>query len=154
MWCPDCGGEYRQGIEICPTCEVALTEHLEPARGRGGYGGPHGGHPAGDHEPGPRLAAPMADLVGYQDESHARDARKRLKAAKLHSELVIRDAEGTAPGDEPADEYWIRVPVRVAREAAEILDIDESLDEDGCPSCGGPLGTDGICRPCASRHGV
>jgi len=150
MWCPECEGEYRKGIEVCPTCEVTLTEHPEPA----GLHARQGEMPEGDGGHVPRLAPPLIDLVGYQVESHARDARRRLKASGLHSELVIRDAEGTAPSEESAEEFWIRVPARIAREAAEILNVDESLGEEACPSCGGPLDEDGVCRPCAVRHGV
>src|SRR5436309_2871974 len=106
MYCPACGGEYLPGIETCPTCEVALTEE-----------GPR--ESEAPRSPSPRLVPVMVDLVGFIDEHEARDARRRLKGAKIPSELVIRDAFHPAgsdgmepqPLDEQAgDEYWIRVP--------------------------------------------
>ncbi|MFL6196829.1 MAG: putative signal transducing protein [Thermoanaerobaculia bacterium] len=31
MYCPECGGEYREGFFTCADCEVALVAELPPA---------------------------------------------------------------------------------------------------------------------------
>ena len=92
MYCPQCEGEYREGIEMCPTCEVALVADLAEA-------------PAPAPEPMPaRLASAWVDLVGYVDEAEARSARAVLKAAGVTCELVIREAFGPRSGD-AGDEF-------------------------------------------------
>src|SRR4051794_41094394 len=36
MYCPSCGGEYREGYTVCADCKVPLVEHLpsDVPRGR------------------------------------------------------------------------------------------------------------------------
>lgn len=151
MFCPQCEGEYREGITLCPTCEVGLVEDLSQV-------------PLAAPEPMPaRLASAMVDLVGYVDEVQARDARARLKAVNIPCELVVRDAFGP-PSETTGDEYWIRVPGSSAGDAVKALgtaaltlgDLEETppdLQEDRCPSCGASLGPDEDCTRCldASR---
>jgi len=149
MFCPQCEGEYREGIEMCPTCERALVEDLS-------------GRPLEPPEPMPaRLASAMVDLIGFVDEAEARSARAALKAANVTCELVIRDAFGPQGGAK-GDEYWIRVPAASAADAAAALasagvthaDYQQStpyLSDDACPSCGKPLGPDEDCPSCAPQ---
>jgi len=139
MHCPECGGEYRTGIVDCPTCEVPLVE--ERVEG-----------PAPAREP--RIAPVLLDLVGFIDEHEARDARGRLRAARITSELVIRDAPASASSvedGEAADEYWIRVPASQAHAAAEVLELQAVLSEDACPFCGAPVEGEGDCPRCGHR---
>src|SRR6185436_2514815 len=102
MFCPQCEGEYREGIEMCPTCEVALVADLSvlPSAAPAPRGDTM--FPAAAE----RGELAMVDLIGFVDEADARAARATLKAADVPSELVIRDAFG--PGSSKGDEYWIR----------------------------------------------
>ena len=143
MYCPECGGEFRPGIEICTTCDVPLTDEPAPkSHLKSGAGG-------GDE---PRLAPSWFDLVGYLDEREGRDARRRLKEARIPSELVIRDAFGQREGKEAGDEYWIRVPGDSVRSALEVLELDRTLGEDACTSCGAPLQGGDQCPRCGHAY--
>jgi hypothetical protein len=149
MFCPQCEGEYREGIEMCPTCEAVLIADLAERPPE-----PPGPMPA-------RLASAMIDLIGFVDEAEARSARAALKAANVSCELVIREAFGPGSG-RGADEYWIRVPAGSAAAAATALGsaglsgaehqtAAPDLREDACPSCGAPLGPDEDCPRCAPQ---
>ena len=139
MYCPECEGEYREGIDTCPSCEVALVTALT---------GPMLRHVAPSDLPG-REAPRLWDLTGYVDEASARDARAKLKAAGILSELVIRDAFG--PDARGGDEFWIRVALADGAEAQETLGLEPALKDDACPSCGAPLGPDEDCARCAPK---
>ena len=143
MYCPECGGEYRKGIETCPTCEVPLTEVLDAGGGRGG-----GLAVRGEGMPGPRVAPAYVDLVQFEDEVEARAARGRLREARIPSELVVRDGDADA-GAEPVEEFWVRVPGAAVRAAADALHLDQELSEDTCPICGAAFGSEGVCPHCA-----
>jgi Putative prokaryotic signal transducing protein len=30
MYCPECKGEFKEGITVCPTCNIPLVEKLTP----------------------------------------------------------------------------------------------------------------------------
>lgn len=139
MYCPECGGEYRPEITLCPTCEVALTDTLERAGGRRLQ---------------PRMVPTLVDLVGFIDEREARDARQRLKDAKIPCELVIRDAEGSNGEGEGGvgDEFWIRVKGTVVEAAADTLGLELALSDDNCYSCGAPLDESDTCGRCGATR--
>ena len=154
MFCPQCEGEYREGIEMCPTCEVALVADLSvlPSAAPAPRGDTM--FPAAAE----RGELAMVELIGFVDEADARAARATLKAADVPSELVIRDAFG--PGSSKGDEYWIRVaedskPAALAAlgstgpTKAEYQSASLYLSEDRCPSCGDLLPPDADCPHCA-----
>jgi len=141
MYCPECGGEYRKEITICPTCEVALTPAPQAASGPWRSG-------ATGREMEPRVAPFHVDLVHFAEETEARAARKRLREAGVPSELVIRDGDPAEDG-EPVEEFWIRVPGAAVRVAADVLELGQELNEEVCPGCGAPFDSTGICRQCA-----
>ena len=146
MYCPRCEGEYREGITICPTCDLTLVVELSDVPPE-----PPAPMPA-------RLASAMVDLLGFVDEAEARAARAALKAARVPCELVIRDAFGPGRAGEN-DEFWIRVPATSAADAAAVLRSagiagaeqasTDALSEDRCPSCGASLDPEEDCPRCA-----
>ena len=145
MWCPECAGEYRPGIEMCPVCEVALTESLhqesdEDVRAPGGGAAPSAAS-------NPLSSSEFVELAHYQTENEAREARGQLKEARIPSEMIVRDAEGSGEG-EMDEEYWIRVPETALGAAIALLGSQDSLSDDLCYTCHGPFDSDGTCPRC------
>lgn len=71
MWCPRCKSEYRDGIEVCPVCQVALTEDepLDEASAEGG--------------PSPLAAMDPEFLMTFQDQKELGMAKEILTRAEI-----------------------------------------------------------------------
>ena len=115
MFCPTCKDEFRPGFTRCGACSVDLVESLSAPASR----------PA---PPPPAVAGPvhLADYCGFLSLEEAREARDRLRADRIRSEIVIREAP-EAPLDHPvSEEYWLRVDAARLREVASVLgDVPE-----------------------------
>ena len=147
MFCPSCRDEFRPGFTRCAACNVELVESLDalaPARPRP----PEQGRPV--------AAPPMIDYCGFVSLEEAREARQRLRSARIRGEIVIRDGPDASSASEPGEEYWLRVDRGRLREVYGLLGfeegghdsaVDESFqcgecgvdvdaDESSCPKCG------------------
>jgi hypothetical protein len=116
MWCPRCGGEYREGITHCPSCDLDLVaEPPEPEYSL--ETGPLTGRPIEEEVEavGPTLAG---SFVTYE-EAHA--ALRALSDAGIAAEIAPSDEQFpmTFLGAEPALGVVV-APVDAPR-AREIL---------------------------------
>lgn len=154
MFCPVCRDEYRSGFTRCGTCEVALVERLESEKPR---------------SPGPILAeahahdgdVPAANYCGFLTLDEARDARNKLRAARLPAEILIKDAP-KASQDAPAqEEFWLRVRPTDFHKIVALIGFepadtpaDAHEDEDSflCSACGATVrASDDACPGCGLR---
>jgi hypothetical protein len=138
MWCRECGGEYRAGIVMCPTCELALVESLEPDPGAPVPASAG----AADSRPGLSGQAIFVDLAPFGTIEEARTARVRLRDKNIPSQIIIRD------GESDEEECWIVVPETSYQAAFGLLETHEPLSDDRCNTCQGPFDADGTCPTC------
>jgi hypothetical protein len=144
MFCPVCRDEYRPGFTRCATCDVALVATLDA--------------------PAPRAPAPVvseiaaeeatANFCGFLTLEEAREARDKVRAARLPAEILIKDAP-KASADEPAqEEFWLRVRPADFRAIVRLIGFEpavatESEDTFQCSACGATVhASDAACPGC------
>ncbi len=151
MFCPDCGSEYRPGIERCATCQVPLVERPHAAaHARAASQGSRGSD--WDSEP-------LLTYCGFLALDEARHARDSLRREGLRAEIAIREAPGSDLRDPVEEEYWLRVPAKAFEAASRILGYDEAEDAHGasdapflCSACGETVSADASsCPRCGER---
>lgn len=115
MFCPECGAEFREGIEKCADCDVPLT-----------------------HEPPPEPEVPeYVTILETSDLSVIPVLKTTLEGAGIPfrtrgeglMDLFPSEALG-APLHSSAGEVKIRVPKDRADEARELLETAATVDED------------------------
>jgi hypothetical protein len=146
MTCPSCRSEYRPGIVRCPTCDVPLQDlNAAPARER-------------THIPGAPLEVEqvaMGQFCGFFTLDEARAAREQLRAARIQSDILIRDASD----GEHAEEFWLRVPIARMQQAEQVLGFQSAVPEGfvdegdfACSDCGKPVAEEETsCSHCGAK---
>ncbi len=117
MFCPQCHCEYRPGFERCANCDVALVADLAEVEEH-------------DRKPTRPRVAPgrMADFCGFLGLDEAREARDKLRAAGIDSEIAVREAPDSDPEGPVEEEYWLRFSPADARQATAILGFEEGAE--------------------------
>lgn len=152
MFCPSCRCEFRAGFTHCDACAVDLVADLssiQTGKTRS---------TATDAMPPPALVQ-MTDYCGFLSLEEARQARDRLRPARIRSEIVIREAPAASWNEPLQEEYWIRVDASGYQKAWDLLGFDPvpaagsgeseaatvscsqcgkhvAEEESFCPSCG------------------
>jgi hypothetical protein len=143
MFCPVCRDEYRPGFTRCEGCDVALVASLDVEA--------------------PRRPAPVvsevaaeeatANYCGFLTLEEARDARDKVRSARLPAEILIRDAPKASPDAPVQEEYWLRVRPADFRAIVALVGFEpvETHGDDTflCSACGATVhATDDACPGC------
>ena len=147
MFCPSCKDEFRPGFTRCATCNVDLVASLSNVAAapveKTAKKKTAGVQPA---------FVPMTEYCGFLTLEEARDARERLKAQTIRSEIVIRELP-----DSSEEEYWLRVERDRYREVFALLGFDEHEhnaydDTFSCGECGHEVAAaESFCPKCGAR---
>jgi hypothetical protein len=145
MFCPVCRDEYRPGFTQCATCGTKLVASLDAP---------------GASVPAPVLADAtpeeiLAVFCGFLTLDEARQARDKVRGAKLPADILIRETPGAAAGAPIQEEFWLRVRPRdfaaienlIGFEPAASTGADDTFQcsacnstvqasDDACPGCG------------------
>jgi len=146
MFCPSCKDEFRPGFTRCAACGVDLVEDLASPGKSAAVPRPAPASPSASH-------GPLADYCGFLALDEAQEARRRLRAIGIRTELVVRDAPGAPEGEE----YWLRVEqARLADVTRELgYHTTEDTAESGefrCDECGATVPADAAaCPGCGLR---
>jgi hypothetical protein len=109
--------------------------------------------PVPEEDTGVRIPELLADFCGFPTLDEARDARNKLRAARVPAEILITDGSG-AP---PQEEYWLRARQKDFPKIAAIIGFDpaDTPTEDSsfaCSACGETVqASDDACPGCGLR---
>jgi hypothetical protein len=147
MFCPVCRDEYRPGFTHCASCDATLVASLDAP---------------GARAPAPVLAdaAPeetLAAFCGFLSLDEARQAREKVRGAKLPADILIRETPGATAGGPLQEEFWLRIRPRdfaaieslIGFEAAAHAGAEDSFQ---CSACGATVkASDDACPGCGLR---
>ena len=98
-------------------------------------------------------AEPTSLYCGFLSLEEARDAKRRMRGAGFHAEILIRDGRD-ADGHE-IEEYWLLIPPRAFTAAQRIVGFDHAetaVEEVLCSVCDRPVREDAdACPHCGAR---
>jgi hypothetical protein len=147
MFCPQCRDEYRPGFARCATCDVALVASLDVR-------GPNLPAPVlADATPDEALAA----FCGFFTLDDARQARDKVRVAKLPADILIRETPGSADGAPAKEEFWLRVRPKDFAIMEGLIGFEPAAhaaaeDTFGCSACGTTVhASDDACPGCGLR---
>ena len=144
MFCPACRDEYRTGFTRCATCHVDLVAELPAAR-------PDGPAPREAARAGHAAPGRLVEYCGFLELEEAREARARVRALGIRSELVVRDSADAPDGEE----YWLHVERDRLAEVTRELGYDPAEPAEGefrCGECGSPVPDEATkCPGCGAR---
>jgi len=149
MFCPVCRDEYRSGFTRCATCDTALVEALDARQPSAPASAPVVAEAT--HE------LNLAPFCGFLTLDEARQARDKVRAAKLPADILIREAPGGAAGTPVQEEYWIRVKPANFAAIESILGFEPAAhagteDTFQCSACGETVhASDDACPGCGLR---
>jgi hypothetical protein len=127
-------------------CNADLVESLDA-----------GATPAARREPPPDsrpAPEPTSAYCGFLSLEEAREAKRRMREAGFHAEVLIRDGQDERGRE--SEEYWLLLPARAFKAAQEIVGFDHAEvreDEDVlCSVCDRPVREDASeCPHCGAR---
>jgi hypothetical protein len=143
MYCPSCRCEFRPGFTHCESCDRDLVESLDAVP------------EVAVSRPAPAPVR-MADYCGFLSLDEAREARDRLRAVRVRSEIAIRESPESNLASDVREEYWLRVEAAAFAAAAALLGMhEEPLASDGsfaCGDCGATVAEEATaCPKCGAR---
>ena len=147
MFCPECRDEYRPGFTRCATCDAALVASLDARK---------------PETPSPVLAgaAPegtLAAFCGFLTIEEARQARNKLRGAKLPADILIREEPGATSVSTLKEEFWLRVRPTDFAVVEGLIGFEPAAaaggdDTFGCSACGVTVhASDEECPGCGLR---
>jgi hypothetical protein len=147
MFCPACRDEYRSGFTRCATCDTALVAALDDRK---------------PSAPAPVVveATPehhLAPFCGFLTLDEARQARDKVRAAKLPADILIRETPGGAAGTPVQEEFWLRVRPAHSAVIESLLGFEPAAhagaeDTFKCSACEATVhASDEACPGCGLR---
>jgi hypothetical protein len=122
MFCPSCRDEFRAGFTRCATCDVELVEDLSAASAvRAAAVVP------------PPSPLRLIDYCGFFLLDEAREARDKLRAHGVRSEIALREPPNADLSQPIEEEAWLRIDAGRLADVQRLLPAPAAEDHDVPP---------------------